>query len=97
MANITYYNKNGKRILKRDFVDIQLNHLVGGNALRVSVVKKEKTLITKKDLEKMQDDGLIEVKKFKGKNYLNEKELLYALKVIDRKAKKGRLDQRALF
>lgn len=88
MPKITYYDKHGRKMSKKDFVNSQKNSLLEGNAIKVSAIKKDKTLITKKDLKEMEADGLIEIKKFKNKNYLSKEELLYALKVQDRREKK---------
>jgi hypothetical protein len=87
MSIITYYDKSGKRILKRDFIKNQKASLLDGNAVKVSLIKKDKTLITKSDLNEMEKDGLIEMKKYKNKTYLSKEELLYALKVQDRRRK----------
>jgi len=97
MSIITYYNKAGKRITRKEFIEGQKNSLLEGNSFRVSMIKKDKHLITKRDLNEMEKDGLIEMKKYKNKKYLNKEELLYALKVHDRRRKISTLKQEGLF
>ena len=97
MSIITYYDKAGKRILKRDFIKNQKASLLDGNAIKVSLIKKNKTLITKRDLNEMEKEGLIEMKKYKNKKYLSKEELLYALKVQERRRKIAIPKQEGLF
>lgn len=88
-TRVTFHDKTGKKISHKKFKDNQMGSLFGGDTVvQLSKMMIGNPLIKKKDLKSMQDEGLIEIKKYKGKKYLSENEWSYAVKVLERRRQK---------
>ena len=82
MSLITYRDKSGKRILKKDFIENQKNSLFDGDAISVSEIKKSNLFSNKKDIDHILKNGLVKIRKYKNKNYVSKEELLGVIKTL---------------
>lgn len=86
VTGVTFHDKTGKKISHKKFKYNQKISLFGTDAvIQLSKMMMCNPLIQEKDLKNMQDEGLIEIKKYKGKKYLSENEWSYAIKVLERR------------
>lgn len=85
-TKVTFHDKTGKIISQKKFRYSQKNSLFGSDTVvQLSKMMMGNPLIHQKDLKSMQDEGLIEIKKYKGKKYLSENEWSFAMRVLERR------------
>jgi hypothetical protein len=82
---ITIFDKNGVKVSNKKFLAAQKENLFDGNIVLLSKLLRGNTLINKKDVDTLVADGLIVIKKYKGKKYLSQDEWSYAMKVLERR------------
>jgi len=85
-TGITFHDKTGKKISHKKFKDNQMSNLFGNDTVvQLSKMMIGNPLIKEKDIKSMQEEGLIEIKKYKGKKYLSENEWSYAMRILERR------------